>query len=93
MFKFLWIFNAIMSLIPVGYFFVGLADGSITSTNMGMWLIILLIVAGILLGSRWLRDQQKPRLAKWVLIIGAAPYALMILLYLVTILSGNHGWQ
>lgn len=93
MFKFLWIFNAIMSLIPVGYFFVGLADGSVTDRNMGMWLLILLLVALILLGSRWLRDHQRPRLAMVLLIIGGAPYALMIFTYVITIFMGDPGWH
>jgi len=35
-FKVLWGFNAIFSLMPADYIFVGLGDGSITATNMGM---------------------------------------------------------
>lgn len=93
-FRILWGFNALMSLMPVGYFFVGLGDGSITASNMGMWMILLLVVAGILGGSVWLRNNNRPRIAWWVLILGAAPYALMIILYLATVLSGgNRGWQ
>lgn len=92
-FKGLWIFNAVMSLIPVIYFFIGLADGSVSDSNMGMWMIILLLVAGILYGSLWLKNKGKLRQAKILLIVAGAPYALMILLYLITIMMVPSGWQ
>jgi hypothetical protein len=92
-FKVLWIFNALMSLFPVIYFFVGMADGSVTSSNMGMWMAILLLIAAILYGPVWLKNNGRLRLAKVVLIIAGAPYAMMILIYLLTIFLGPTGWQ
>lgn len=92
-FKILWLFNAVMSLIPVIYFFIGLADGSITDRNMGMWMIILLLVAGILYGSIWLKNNGRVSLGKIILVVAGMPYAMMILLYLLSIIMGPSGWH
>jgi hypothetical protein len=60
MYRVLWWFDAVIAAIFVGFFFVGLADGSVSSFNMTLWVCIL--GAGRnLYGSRALRSRPaKP---------------------------------
>jgi hypothetical protein len=51
LFWILWIFTAIMSLIPVYFFFIGLNDGTITARNIGLWVIILLAKGLLMLAA------------------------------------------
>ena len=50
----LWGIDAVLSLVVLYFFFVGLADGSVSSFNMGLWLMILIGIGAIMLGSLWL---------------------------------------
>ena len=88
----LWYFVAVMSLIPVYFFFVGLKDGSITLRNITLWLLILLLIAAVLYGSCWLRDHDKMGMAKGLLLLGAVPGAL-VLLYLLIAVIGKPRWN
>lgn len=91
LFWILWIFNAIMSLIPVYFFFVGLADGSVTSRNMAMWLLILVTIAAVLAGSMVLKNNHLT-VAKGILIVAAIPGAIA-LLFMLFILIGKPRWN
>ena len=88
LFTILWYFTAIMSVVPVYFFFIGLKDGSITTRNIVLWLIILLIIAGVLIGSNWLRDHDRLSMAKWLLALAAIPGAL-VLLYFIVVMIGK----
>lgn len=88
----LWYFTAIMSVVPVYFFFIGLKDGSITTRNIVLWLIILLIIAGVLIGSNWLRDHDRLSMAKWLLALAAIPGAL-VLLYFIVVMIGKPRWN
>ncbi len=88
----LWIFNALMALIPVYFFFVGLGDGTVTSRNMGIWAILLLAIVAILGGTQWLRMHQHLGIAKTILIIAAIP-GLFFLLYLAIVVIGKPRWN
>jgi hypothetical protein len=87
LFWILWIFTAIMSLVPVYFFFIGLLDGSITSRNFVLWLLILLIIAGVLTGSFWLKNHERLSMAKGLLALAAVPGVLVLLYFLVVIIS------
>jgi hypothetical protein len=84
----LWAFSALMSLVPIYFFFTGLADGSITSRNLGLWGLILLVVAAILAGTLWLRHDHFG-LARLILIFAAVPGLLVILYFAIVITSGK----
>jgi len=88
----LWIFNALMSLIPIYFFFIGLADGSVDSDNMGIWMILLAVVALIMGGTYWLKTQNQIKAAKVVLIIAAIPSVLAIIFMSVAIF-GDVRWN
>lgn len=92
LFWILWIFNALMALVPVYFFFVGLADGSINSRNIGLWGLILLVVAGILIGSWWLQAHHQLGWAKGLLVFAAVP-GILVLLYFIIVLTSKPRWN
>lgn len=88
----LWVFNALMALVPVYLFFAGLTDGSITSTNFGLWILILVLVAGLLGGTYWLKTKNQLVAARILLILAAIP-SLLAILFLVIATTGNVRWN
>ena len=88
----LWGFNALMALIPIYFFFVGLADGSISSSNMIYWVLILLVVAVVVGGTLWLKSMNMLPLAKGVLWVAAVPGVFAIIFFAV-ILIGKPRWN
>ena len=91
-FRILWGIDAVVALVVVYFFFVGIGDGSVSSFNMGLWLLILSVLAIVLGGSLWLRQKQQPVLANLLLSVVAVPgivYGLFVLLLVVT----NPHWQ
>lgn len=88
----LWIFNALMSLIPIYFFFIGLQDGTVDGNNLGMWLGILAVV-GLLLGfTYWLKTKGQVLAAKVLLWISTVP-CLMVILYFVIAITSNARWN
>jgi hypothetical protein len=91
-FRILWGIDAVVALVIIYFFFVGIGDGSVSSFNMGLWLLILSALAIVLGGSLWLRRKQQPVLANLLLLVVAVPgvlYGLFVLLLVVT----NPHWQ
>ena len=88
----LWIFNALMALIPVCFFFIGMSDWSIDARNMAMWLGILAFVGLLLGGSYWLKTKEQVLAAKVILWISTAPY-LFAILYFIIVLTSNGRWN
>lgn len=88
----LWIFNALMSLIPVSFFFIGLSDGSIDGDNIGIWMLILGVVGLILGGTYWLKTKNQLFAAKIILIISSIP-SLIAILYIGMIMFGDVRWN
>jgi len=77
----------LVAAVVVYFFLVGLADGSVSSFNAGLWLGLLALVAGALLGGTLLRARGHTGAAVAVLAILAVPgllYGLFLLLLLVT---------
>jgi hypothetical protein len=88
-FKILWVIDALISLIFLYFFVIGVQDGTVSAGNIGLWLIILSIFAGILFGSYWLRGHNYAMLANLVLLFPAVP----AILYGIIILTGIFGHQ
>ncbi|MCW5925109.1 MAG: osmoprotectant transporter permease [Saprospiraceae bacterium] len=88
----LWGFVAVIALVVLYFFFIGLADGSVSATNMGLWMAMLGVVAAILLGSLWLKSQERLGLAKGVLYILAVP-GFLYLLFLLLVIIGKPRWN
>jgi hypothetical protein len=88
----LWGFDTLIALVVLYFFFIGLADGSVSSFNMGLWLFILAAVAAILFGSLWLKSHGRLGFAKGVLSILAVP-GLLYLLFLLVVLISKPRWN
>lgn len=88
----LWGIDAVVALIALYFFFVGLGDGSVSSFNGTMWMGLLAGLAVVLLGSLWLKSHDYLLLAKILLAVVAVPatlYGLMIL----TMVFGGGRWN
>jgi ABC-type Fe3+ transport system permease subunit len=70
----------------VYFFFSGLANGSVTSFNMALWVAILVTFAGLLWGSHMLRSSGKERLATALLSILAVPSTVAALFFLALLI-------
>jgi hypothetical protein len=82
-----WGIDAAIAAVAVYFFFVGLADGSVSSFNMGLWLAILLGLGGILGGSVWLKAAGRRGLAMVLLLVLAVPGLLCGLFFLALLIA------
>lgn len=72
----LWGFDALIGAVIVYFFVSGLAKGSVSSFNMGLWLALLLGLAGILGGGLALRAAGRASVAIPLLLLLAVPAVL-----------------
>ncbi len=78
---------ALTAVAIVVFFVIGIADGSVSSFNIVLWLGILAATAAVLLLGRYLRSRGRPGLASAVLAILAVPgllYGFFLLLVIIT---------
>ena len=85
----LWGFDALIALVVLYFFFTGLFDGSVSSFNMGVWLIILLGLTGIMGGSLCLFSAGRSGIATIVLLLLAIPGVLFALFLLILIITSS----
>lgn len=90
---FFWIFwciDAVIALIVLYFFGEGLADNTISGSNIGLWLLLLLIPAVIMGLGYILKSNNELMCAKVVVSLMAIPGLLfgIFALYL-----GNQNWQ
>ena len=87
--KFFWTLygiDAVIALIVLFFFVAGLGDGSVSSFNIALWLVILAGLAVVLGGGWLLKSHGRHRLASGILSILAIPgllYGLFILAALI----------
>ena len=74
------------------FFIIGLADGSITSANLGLWFVILFVVAGIMGGSLVLKTYGHLTTATIVLFLLALP-GFIYLLFILLVVLGKPRWN
>jgi hypothetical protein len=87
-----WAVDAVVAAIAVYFFFVGVADGSVSSFNIGLWLSILVALAVEVGGSLWLKARGRRGLAVTLLWLLAAP-ALLAGVFLLIVLITNPRWN
>ena len=85
-----WGIDAIVALIFIYFFFVGIADGSVDSFNIVLWLVILLVLGGVLAGSLALRATARTGLAIVLVTILAVPSILIGLFFLALLFTPAH---
>jgi hypothetical protein len=88
----LWGFDGIIALVILYFFIIGLADGSITSANLGLWFLILFLVAGIMGGSLLLKTYGHLTTARIVLFLMALP-GFIYLLFILLVVLGKPRWN
>lgn len=87
-----WAIDAVMATVAVVFFLWGLADGSVSSFNIGIWIVLLGGFAAVLAGSFRLRSLGRTGVAKVIAWVPAVPGVLMGLFFLVLIV-GNPRWN
>ena len=92
MFRLLWWFDALIAAVFVAFFFIGLADGSVSSFNIVLWSVILLALGVILLGSRALFTAGHHKMALGILWLLAVP-GIAGVLFLITLLIAQTRWN
>lgn len=85
MFRILMGLDLVVAAIVVFFFMTGVADGSVSDFNAGLWIVILLAVGAVFAGGLALRRAGWPKLANTVLAILAVPALLYALFFLVVI--------
>ncbi|GAB4430522.1 MAG: hypothetical protein OHK0039_49190 [Bacteroidia bacterium] len=88
----LWGFVALIVLVIVYFFLVGIADGSVSTVNLGLWLILLGVAGGVLMGGLWLRMNDHPKAALALLGVLAIP-GLIVVLFLLLVMLGKPRWN
>jgi len=92
LFKILFGIDALTAVVVVGFFFIGLTDGSVSSFNMGLWMAILAGMVVILGGGYALHATGRTRLATLVLLVLAVP-ALLYGLFILLVVVLNPRWN
>ena len=69
----LWGVDAIVAAVVVFFFLVGIGDGTVSSFNAHLWVLMLAGVGGVVLGSLKLRAVGRTRMAMKLLWLLAAP--------------------
>ena len=84
--------DGLVALVVVYFFVIGLADGSVSSFNMHLWLGLLAVVAAVV-GGGWMLDANGRRgaaiVALSILAVPGVLYALFILLIVIAQLRWN----
>ena len=85
-----WGVDVVVALIFVYFFFVGLGDGSVSSFNIVLWLLILCVSAAVVGGSLALRASGRIVLAIALVTIVAVPSVLIGLFFLALLATPAH---
>ena len=93
LFKILWGFDALGSLIILFFFFAGLADGTVNSRNGGLWTIIVLAITAVMGGSVWLKRAGYILPSYLVLCVIALPAIAFLGYFLIVLMNGKSAWR
>lgn len=92
LFWILWVIDAIATAVILYFFVIGLGDGSISSTNAGIWAVLVLLPIALLVGSYIFKVGNKLTAAKWLLSILVIP-AILYFLFFLMLLIINPKWN
>ncbi len=88
-----WAIVALTALVFLYFFIVGLADQSVSSFNIKLWLITMIVFPLILAGSYWLKNHQYIKLGIGLLLIPALPALMYAVFLLIILLGGPVRWN
>lgn len=91
-YRVLFVVDCVAALVAVAFFLIGLADGSISSFNLGLWFGLLALIAALVLGARALHRHGRTWLANGLLAVLAAPCAVYVV-FIVAILMLQPRWN
>ena len=72
-FRILWGIDVILGIMAAVVFVIGIGDGSVSSFNIVMWLLLLAVLASIVFGSRALNESGHRALAAALAAAAAIP--------------------
>ncbi|MHC1743243.1 MAG: osmoprotectant transporter permease [Syntrophobacteraceae bacterium] len=82
-----WGIAAIVTGVAVYFFFVGLADGTVSSFNGGVWMLTLFGTFGVTGGSLILKQRGRPGLGALLALVLAVPGLIAGLLLLMIMIT------
>jgi hypothetical protein len=91
-FRVLWGIDLVVAAIAVAFFCIGIADGSVSSFNIVLWVAVLAGVALVVLGSRALSRSGRRGPAIALAAVLAVP-ALLFGLMMATLIVGGVRWN
>ena len=87
-FRIVWAVDFMVALIFVAFFFIGIADGSVSSFNIVLWLAILGGLAALVVGAHALARSGRMVAATLLAVALALPAVLYGLFVVVAVTSG-----
>ncbi len=91
-FWFPWSVAALVAAVVLYFFVAGVADGSVSSSNILLWMGILAVVTAVIGGSLWLRFAGRPVLGMLLTLVLAGP-GLLAALFMLVVLITNPRWN
>jgi hypothetical protein len=88
----LWGIDALICAIVAVFFILGVANGSVSSFNIGIWIAIWAALIGVLCGGLWLKVLGYPVWGAILLLILAIP-GLLCGIFLVLLVTTNTTWN
>ena len=87
-FRIVWGIAIIVALVGVAFFFIGIADGSVSPFNIVLWTVVLAGLAAVVFGSRVLSNKGHLVPACVLAAVLAVAGLLYALFLLVAVTSG-----
>ncbi len=88
----LWTFDAFTAAVVVFFFLWGVADGSVSSFNIMLWLGMLSVLAAVVGGGFLLLRARQPMLATALLLVVAFP-GVMFTLFMLAVVVLRPRWN
>jgi hypothetical protein len=84
----LWAIDIMVALVFFAFFFIGIADGSVSSFNIVLWLGVLGALTALVLGVHALAGKGRMVLATVLAAVPAVPAVLYALLMALAVMTG-----
>lgn len=92
LFYFVLAMDAIVPIIAIFYFFMGLSDGTVSPRNILMWVVLLAALIILWLACLYLYKAGWMKIAWVIALLQTLPVAIGVT-YLATFILGSHRWN